>query len=237
MAWRSKGSSNLSLLKELNKHKVISDDRVFNAMAHVDRGNFCKNDPYVDSPQSIGYAVSISAPHMHAYALEYLRDRLEPGCKALDVGSGSGYLTAVMGYMVSDSEKSDESTSVTNGKVIGIEHIPELVATATANVNKGNSELLSKNIITFVCADGRQGYPKEAPYDAIHVGAAVDTTPTTLINQLKPGGKLIVPVGSQNSQQFLKLYTKNADGNGYTSESLMGVIYVPLTDRASQWPK
>lgn len=233
MAGRSRCTSNVSLLKALKNANIINDDRIFNAMARVDRGNYCKNDPYTDSPQSIGYAVSISAPHMHAYALEYLNDKLLPGCKALDVGSGSGYLTAVMGYLVSS-----ENTSIQpNGKVIGIDHIPELVETSISNINKGNSDLLSNNIVTLITGDGRQGYPKEAPYDAIHVGAASDSIPTALINQLKPGGKLVVPVGTQNSNQSLKLYTKNDDGNGYTSKSLMDVIYVPLTDRASQWPR
>ena len=222
----------MGLLEGLRKQLIITDGRIFNAMARVDRANFCKNDPYYDSPKSIGYGATISAPHMHAYALEYLKDKLQAGSKALDIGSGSGYLTAVMGILVSES---DGSTSTPpNGKVIGVEHIPELVSLAIANVNKGNSDLLSNNIINFVAADGRQGYPKEAPYDAIHVGAAVESTPTTLINQLKPGGKLIAPVGSDESGQFLKLYIKNSDGNGFKSKTLLSVVYVPLTDQTSQ---
>lgn len=65
-------------------------------MLAVDRGNYSKNNPYMDSPQGIGYGVTISAPHMHAHALELLKDRLVEGNRALDVGSGSGYLTACM---------------------------------------------------------------------------------------------------------------------------------------------
>lgn len=226
-------------MRELRKHNIITDDRVFDAMSKVDRGHFCKNDPYNDSPQSIGYAVSISAPHMHAYALSYLCDKLQPGAKALDIGSGSGYLTAAMGYLVCDGcEVPEEPSALAScGRVIGIDHIPQLTEGAIANVKKGNSQLLEKGIVTFVTGDGRQGYAKEAPYDAIHVGAAVDILPSQLIKQLKPGGKLIAPVGSQNSQQYLKLYTKDQEGEGYSCESLMGVIYVPLTDRESQWPR
>lgn len=69
-------------------------------MLAVDRSNYCKNNPYLDSPQSIGYGVTISAPHMHAHALELLRDQLINGTRALDVGSGSGYLTACMASLM-----------------------------------------------------------------------------------------------------------------------------------------
>lgn len=65
-------------------------------MLAVDRSNYSKNNPYMDSPQSIGFGVTISAPHMHAHALELLKNQLANGTKALDVGSGSGYLTACM---------------------------------------------------------------------------------------------------------------------------------------------
>merc|ERR1719369_2212272 len=80
-------------------------------MVRVDRGNYVSTNPYMDSPQSIGYKVTISAPHMHAYALELLKDHLVEGAHALDVGSGSGYLTACMGYLVGET-----------GKVVGIDH-------------------------------------------------------------------------------------------------------------------
>jgi protein-L-isoaspartate(D-aspartate) O-methyltransferase len=69
-------------------------------MLKVDRGFFTRHNAYDDSPQGIGYGVTISAPHMHAYALEVLHDHLKEGCRALDIGSGSGYLTACMAIMV-----------------------------------------------------------------------------------------------------------------------------------------
>ncbi|VDQ08172.1 unnamed protein product [Trichobilharzia regenti] len=70
-------------------------------MLSVDRGYFTNSSPYLDRPRPIGFAATISAPHMHAHALEALRDHLKPGSHALDVGSGSGYLTACMALMVS----------------------------------------------------------------------------------------------------------------------------------------
>jgi protein-L-isoaspartate(D-aspartate) O-methyltransferase len=82
-------------------------------MKQVDRADFIANNPYMDSPQSISYNATISAPHMHCHALECLRDYLTPGSHALDVGFGSGYLTVAMSKMMNDS-----------GTVVGIEHIP-----------------------------------------------------------------------------------------------------------------
>lgn len=82
---------------------IIRSESVENAMMSVDRGNYVKINPYMDAPQGIGFNVTISAPHMHAHALELLKDRLVNGERALDVGSGSGYLTACMAIMVGDN--------------------------------------------------------------------------------------------------------------------------------------
>lgn len=84
-----------------SEHKIIKTPGVYNAMVAVDRKEFCPSrEAYRDTPQSIGCNVTISAPHMHAYALETLASHLQPGSKVLDVGSGSGYLTACMAVMV-----------------------------------------------------------------------------------------------------------------------------------------
>ena len=81
-----------SLLDHLVLSKVIQNERVYKAMLQVDRADFTDTFPYVDNPQYIDYNATISAPHMHAYALEYLSKYLVPSCHVLDVGSGSGYL-------------------------------------------------------------------------------------------------------------------------------------------------
>eukprot|EP00921_Rhytidocystis_pertsovi_P022497 GHVQ01035937.1.p1 GENE.GHVQ01035937.1~~GHVQ01035937.1.p1 ORF type:complete len:229 (+),score=20.76 GHVQ01035937.1:200-886(+) len=85
-AWRSSGGTNKQLVKNLRMNKIIKSDDVFNAMSKVDRGHYVTPNPYSDSPQSIGFGATISAPHMHAFALEYLRDNLQPSCRVLDVG-------------------------------------------------------------------------------------------------------------------------------------------------------
>ena len=82
-----------TLVDHLKSERVIKSNEVYEAMLEVDRGDFVDSKyAYYDSPQSIDYNATISAPHMHAYALEYLKDYLKPGYRALDVGSGSGYL-------------------------------------------------------------------------------------------------------------------------------------------------
>lgn len=106
---------------------------------------------------------------MHVVAMESLSENLVPGAKVLDVGSGSGYLTACFGKLVGP-----------NGRVVGIERLPSLVKWGTSNIKKANPELLESGTVKLVQGDGWQGYPEEAPYDAIHVGAASECKEGTL---------------------------------------------------------
>jgi protein-L-isoaspartate(D-aspartate) O-methyltransferase len=226
MAWRSSGGSHRELIENLFKNGLIKDQRIKQAMLSVDRADFTdqKSDAYDDRPQSIGYAVTISAPHMHCFGLEILKDQLKPGAKVLDVGSGSGYLTACMAHLVRPG-----------GKAIGVEHIQELVDKSIVNIKKNNKDLFDQGILEIHKGDGRQGYAAEAPYDAIHVGAAAPDTPHELIRQLKVGGRLVSPVGGSYGQEMIT-YDKKADGS-YHEQTHMGVIYVPLTDEQKQYDR
>ena len=119
-------------------------------MLKVDRGQFCSNglNAYEDSPQPIDYSATISAPHMHAYCLEWLKDKLVPGAKVLDVGCGSGYLVAAFYEMVKDP-------SAKHPSVVGIEHIQQLAELSIKNLSKSYKPELESNAIKIVFGDGR----------------------------------------------------------------------------------
>eukprot|EP01100_Stratorugosa_tubuloviscum_P016071 TRINITY_DN994_c1_g3_i1.p1 TRINITY_DN994_c1_g3~~TRINITY_DN994_c1_g3_i1.p1 ORF type:complete len:238 (-),score=120.16 TRINITY_DN994_c1_g3_i1:200-862(-) len=216
-------AANAQLVESLIASRYIQSIEVREAFLRVLRSNYVTNpnlQAFVDSPQSIGYGVTISAPHMHAYCLEALKNHIiGPNRKILDVGSGSGFLTACFGVMTG-------STS----KVFGIETIKELVDWSNSNLSKDQPQLLEQNIIKIAGGDGWAGLESEAPFDAIHVGAAAATIPQALINQLKSGGRLIIPVGAQTEDQYLLQIDKNQDGS-IEQKRLLGVRYVPLVKK------
>ncbi|TFK73434.1 Pcmt1-prov protein [Pluteus cervinus] len=243
MAWRCSGSSNKELISNMAQKGIAHSEHVAKAMSSVDRANYVRDrsSAYLDSPQSIGYGATISAPHMHAYASEHLLPYLHPGAKILDVGSGSGYLAAVFHHLVSPpagginsspNTPSTLSAPTPKGKVVGIEHIPELVDWSKENLKAdGLGEKIENGEIRIIVGDGRLGFPEEGPYDAIHVGAAAPSVPDALIAQLASPGRMFIPVGTY--AQYVMHIDKDVNGN-VTQSKVMGVSYVPLTDRESQ---
>ena len=205
--------------KLLNKGFIISKN-VYNSMLEVDRKDFCPYFPYENRPQSLNYNVTISAPSIHAYCLELLKDYLTAGVKALDIGFGSGYITVALSKMMEDK-----------GLVIGIEHIKELCDLATENISKNHKNLLESKKIILIEGDGRFGYEKYGPYNCIHVGAASEEIPQALIDQLDKGGRLVIPIG--NLVQYI--YVIDKDMNGKISKNKKKrVLFVPLTSIEDQ---
>lgn len=221
MSFSLAGATNDELVDNLVSYNIITSPELAAAMKEIDRGHFVPDEDlsYIDSPAPIGFGATISAPHMHAYALELLKDHLKPGCKVLDVGSGSGYLSSVMARLV--------TRGGAPGQVIGIDHIPELVESSINNVKKDakSRELLESGVLRLVVGDGWKGLVNDAPFDAIHVGAAAASVPPALTEQLKAGGRMVIPVGPEGAEQKLAVVDKKKDGS-VMRQDVMSVVYV-----------
>jgi protein-L-isoaspartate(D-aspartate) O-methyltransferase len=188
------------------------NDRVVEAMSRVPRELFVperlRSEAYYDMPVPIGYGQTISAPHMVAIMCEILD--LQKGMKVLEVGGGSGYHAAVMADLVGPE-----------GHVYSMERFPELAAWARENLQKAGI-----TNVTVVEGDGSLGLPEHAPFDRISVAATAPSVPEPLKQQLRPGGKLVIPVGI--GYQELILVTRK---NGFVTEEKMGVAFVPLVGK------
>jgi len=189
------------------KRRGIKDKKVLDAMLTVPRHLFVpeqmKELAYGDEPLPIGEGQTISQPYIVAYMTEVLK--LNGGEKVLEIGTGSGYQSAVLAEIAKE--------------VYSVELIPEL----SRRAQKILTELGYKNI-KFLVGDGTRGWPEFSPYDAILVSAAPAAVPITLVGQLKFRGRMIIPVGTDF--QELVLVTRKKEG--WDEKRLLGVRFVPL---------
>ena len=187
----------------------ITDPRVLTAMGRVPRHRFVEEAlagrAYGDYPLPIGEKQTISQPYMVALMTQALE--LGGGERVLEVGTGSGYQTAILAELA--------------GKVYSVERIRALADRARAILE----DLGYYNVLIRV-GDGTLGWREEAPFDAVLVTAAAPEVPAPLVEQLKPGGRLVIPVGGTTAQ-VLKSLVKDADGTVRESE-LVGCVFVKL---------
>ena len=187
------------------------DPRVLAVMNEVPRHQFVSDQyqqrAYDDRPLPIGHGQTISQPFIVALMTDLLH--VGPDDVVLEVGTGSGYQAAVLAHLVQD--------------VHTIEIIPELAERAEERLER----LGYHNVHTYT-GDGYYGVPEPAPYDAIVVTAAAHQVPPPLIQQLKPGGRMVIPVGGGFTLQHLMLVDKDAEGRVRTRQTLP-VRFVPLT--------
>lgn len=163
----------------------------------------------MDEALPIGSGQTISQPFTVAFMLEKLQPK--PGNKILDIGSGSGWTTALLAYIVGKQ-----------GKVVALEIIPELKEFGERNVAKYN--FIKKGVATLLCQNGALGYTKEAPYDGILVSASLERKdlPQPWKEQLKVGGRIVVPI--QNS---IWVFTKENE-NTFGEQEYPGFVFVPF---------
>jgi len=201
----------MALIDSLIKEGWLKTPRIIKAFREVKRVDFLpkeiKDLAELNEALSIGYGQTISQPLVVAFMLELLQP--QPGDKILDVGSGSGWTTALLAQIVGQK-----------GKVIAIDIIPELVEFGKKNVEKYN--FVKKGRALFICADGSKGYEKEAPYDKILASASAETLPPVWKEQLKIGGRIVTPIGS-SIWLFIKKSEKNLEEIEYP-----GFAFVPL---------
>jgi protein-L-isoaspartate(D-aspartate) O-methyltransferase len=185
--------------------------RVLVALAQVPRHEFVpdrlRTVAYENRPLPIGYGQTISQPFIVALMTDLLQ--LEPGHRVLEIGTGSGYQAAVLAEITPE--------------VYSIEIVPGLAEESAARLKR-----LGYTRVATRLGDGYQGWPERAPFDAIIVTAAPTRVPPPLLSQLKPGGRLVIPVGSPFLTQYLLLITKRPDGTLSTRE-ILPVAFVPLT--------
>ena len=186
------------------------DDRVMAAMEEVNRENFVADDllPYAydNGPLPIGHGQTISQPYIVALMTDLLD--LTADSTVLEVGTGSGYQAAILSRLAK--------------QVYSIERVPELAAAAQQRL-----EDLDYSNIETRCSNGYIGWQEKAPFDGIIVTAAASHIPPELIEQLKPGGRMVIPIGLPYMHQELMILTKDINGETRT-ESVLGVAFVPL---------
>ena len=210
-------------------NSLQTNDTVKTLMKQFDRYHFCvnKSDAYIDKPSQLFLGQTISAPHMHAKAIEYLEPVLKPGATILDIGSGSGYLTACFGEAV----KVYHNDEKLRGKVVGLEVISKLVEYSIDILKKNYNHLYRyKRNFKIISKDGKLGHPSkknEEIYDGIHIGAACDSIPYYLFQQLKRGGILVIPLKKNENNLIFTIVHKDTNGNIFIIEK-GPVRYVPL---------
>jgi len=204
--------ASLELREAMVEHQLARRDihcaDVLQAMLTVTRHEFAPNHPlqdaYADKPLSIGHGQTISQPYIVALMTQLARPA--PEARALDIGTGSGYQAAVLASLVHS--------------VQSVECIPALAAQARRRLQR-----MGYANINVHTGDGTKGWPERSPYDIIIAAAAPDRVPPALLEQLAPGGRLIIPIGV--GRQFLMLYEKQADGMVVKS-NIAQVAFVPM---------
>jgi len=197
-----------AMVEEQLRRRGISDFRVLEAMGRIVRHLFIpadhQSEAYEDRPIPIGEGQTISQPYMVALMTQTLSPQAKD--RVLEVGTGSGYQTAILAELCR--------------KVYTIERIPSLRQKAEKTLRG-----IGYSNVSFRTGDGSKGWPEEAPFEGIMVTAGAPQAPETLISQLSEGGRLVIPAGSRYSQTLYKITRR---GDKLFEEEVTGCVFVPL---------
>ncbi len=206
-----------AMVREQIEARGLSNEEVLAAMRSVPRHAFVPLEmrelAYADHPLPIGFNQTISQPYIVALMTEL--SRAKAGDKVFEVGTGSGYQAAVLGAL--------------GAEVFTVEIVPELADQARLALAEHGFE--NVHVRT---GDGYVGWPEEAPFDAIVVTAAPERIPPPLLDQLRVGGRMVIPVGSRNVQE-LRVITRHEDS--FEEERVLAVRFVPMTGQAQEPPE
>ncbi len=201
------------LIQNLINSGELKNPLLIKALEQIDRRNFVQKklqtEAYGNHPLPIGEGQTISQPSTVVLMMEWLK--VEPGQNILEVGSGCGWVSALLAFVVGDK-----------GRVTAIEIIAELVELAKNNIKGFNF-----NNLEFIAGDGSKGFVKNAPYDRIIVSAGAKEIPQALLDQLKDGGRMVIPVGD-DLQDMLVI---ERIGDKFKQTKYPGFVFVPLVSR------
>jgi len=225
----------MSLIDSLIEGGWLKTPRIINAFRKIHRVDFLparlnfgknfggpediKNLAELNEALPIGYGQTISQPLVVAFMTEQLNP--QPGEKILDIGSGSGWTTALLAHIL--SKNCTGSTRANCGRVIAIEVIPELKEFGERNVAK--YDFIKSGIVEFICADGSKGYQEKAPFDKILVSATAERVFPAWKEQLKIGGRIVTPIGSS-----IWLFIKKTEKE-FAEIEYPGFAFVPLIEK------
>jgi protein-L-isoaspartate(D-aspartate) O-methyltransferase len=202
-----------TMIDEQLRPRGIRDERVLAAMSRVPREEFVPENlrgaSYEDQPLPIGHGQTISQPYIVAFMTEHLEPK--PQDRVLEIGTGSGYQAAILAELVAE--------------VFSIEIVEPLASRAATTLDR-----LGYKNVHVKAGDGYQGWPEHAPFDSIIVTCAPDHVPKPLVDQLKEGGRMIVPVGAAGGNQELYLLEKRA--GSMRQRAVLPVRFVPMTGEA-----
>lgn len=218
------------LIEKMIDSGVLKTPRIIEAFRHIDRKIFVppelKDRAYIDEPLPLGFGSTISQPSTVAFMLELLAP--SPGDHILDIGSGSGWQTALLAQIVSSDEYGRPLPKEGAGFVVGLEHIPELAKESMVRLHRFS--FTARGIAEVHTANGEYGYPKKAPYHAIIVAAGVREVMPAWKESLSPNGRLVFP-----KKWSIVRMEKKGDGV-FIEEQYDGYIFVPFVRESDYDP-